>query len=318
MPGSSKNPQREADAGPRGTDVAAGGVSGVLAALGAYGLWGMFPLLFRMLDGVSPPVIVAHRVLWSLVFVGIILRWNGRMGEVAAALKDGRTLRNIALSAAILALNWLVFIWAVETERVVEVSLGYFINPLVNVALGMVLLGERQNRWQWLAIGLAIIAMAVQTIGMGAVPVISLTLAISFGFYGYLRKTVPVVSAPGLFVETLLMTPVALGYLVYVFVVLGPGYLMDPGLLVLLVLTGPFTAGALLIFAFAARRLRLTTLGMFQYIAPSMHFVIAVWIFREPLNTIQLVSFVLIWISIGVYTFDSIRSGREQRERSNG
>jgi len=291
---------------------------GVLAALGAYGIWGMFPLMFRLLDGVSPPIIVAHRVIWSLVFVGIILKWNNRMGEVTAALKDRRTLLNIGLSAAVLALNWLVFIWAVETQRVVEVSLGYFINPLVNVTLGMVLLGEKQNRWQWLAIAIAIIAMIVQAIGMGAVPIISLTLAISFGFYGYLRKTVSVGSAPGLFIETLLMLPFALIFLLYVFMSTGVGPHADPKLLTYLVLTGPATAGALLIFAFAARRMRLTTLGMFQYIAPSMHFIIAIWVFNEPLNNIQMFSFVLIWISIGVYTINSLASARKSEGEING
>ncbi|MCF6326438.1 MAG: EamA family transporter RarD [Devosiaceae bacterium] len=291
---------------------------GVLAALGAYGIWGMFPLMFRLLDGVSPPIIVAHRVIWSLVFVGIILKWNNRMGEVTAALKDRKTLLNIGLSAAVLALNWLVFIWAVETQRVVEVSLGYFINPLVNVTLGMVLLGEKQNRWQWLAIAIAAIAMIVQAIGMGAVPIISLTLAISFGFYGYLRKTVSVGSAPGLFIETLLMLPFAIIFLLYVFMTSGVGPHGDPKLLAYLVLTGPATAGALLIFAFAARRMRLTTLGMFQYIAPSMHFIIAIWVFNEPLNNIQLFSFVLIWISIGVYTFDSAGLTGRKEGKING
>ena len=294
------------------------GYQGVVAALGAYGIWGLFPLMFRLLDEVSPPVIVAHRVIWSLVFVGIILKWNNRMGEVKSALKDRKILFNIGLSAAVLALNWLVFIWAVETERVVEVSLGYFINPLVNVAFGMILLGERQNALQWLAISIAIVAMVVQAIGMGAVPVISLTLAISFGFYGYLRKTVSVGSAPGLFIETLLMLPFALSFLFYVFVTWGAGPHGDPELLAYLVLTGPATAGALLIFAFAARRLRLTTLGMFQYIAPSMHFIIAIWIFDEPLNNIQLFSFVLIWISIGFYTFDSSGIGRKKKGKVHG
>jgi len=287
--------------------------AGIFAALGAYGIWGVFPLLFRMLDGVSPPVIVAHRVVWSLVFVGVILQWQGRMGEVVTAFKDRRVLFLIGLSAAFLALNWLVFIWAVENERVVEVSLGYFITPLVNVALGMLFLGEKQNLWQWLAISIAVIAMIIQTIGMGAVPIVSLTLAISFGIYGFLRKTIDVGSAPGLFIETLLMTPFALIFLVYTFVISGAGPHADPKLLAYLVFTGPTTAGALLIFAFAARRLRMTTLGMFQYIAPSMHFLIAIWLFNEPLNNIQLLSFVLIWISIGVYTLDS--AGMRARQR---
>ncbi len=280
---------------------------GVMAAFGAYGSWGLFPLMFRLLDGISSPVIVAHRVVWALIFVGIILKWNGRFGEVAAALKNRRTLMLITLSASLLAANWLIFIWAVETDRVLEISLGYFINPLVNVALGMAFLGEKQNRWQWLAIVIAIIAMLVQSVGLGAFPLVSVSLALVFGVYGYLRKTVNVGSAPGLFVETLIMSPVALVYLAYTFLSVGAGLQADPVKLTYLVLTGPATAGALLMFAYGARRLRLTTLGMIQYIAPSMHFVTAVFLFNEPLNAIQLLSFVMIWISLGIFSVNSFR-----------
>lgn len=297
----------ESETGKRSENVR----TGVVAALGAYGIWGGFPLMFRLLDGVNPVLIVAHRVVWSLIFVGSILKWQGRMGEVWTALKDKKTVAVIFLSAALLAVNWLVFIWAIENERVLEVSLGYFINPLVNVLLGMAFLGEKQNRWQWLAIAIAVIAMGVQTVGLGEPPYISLTLAILFGLYGYLRKIVSVGSAAGLFIETLLMLPFALGYLGYVFVTSGAGVHADPKLMTYLVLTGPATAGALLLFATAARNLRLTTLGMFQYIAPTAHFLTAVWLFNEPLNAVQLISFCLIWISIGIYSFDSI-VGRER------
>lgn len=292
--------------------------SGAWAALGAYGVWGLFPLMFRLLEGVAPPSIVAHRVIWSLVVVGAILKVQGRMGEVTAALKERRTLLVIALSAALLALNWLVFVWAVEVNRVLDVSLGYFINPLVNVLLGMVFLGEKQSRWQWLSIFIAVLAMLIQSIGLGAFPLVALTLAFSFGGYGYLRKTVAVSSAPGLFIEALLMLPVALGYLGYTVFVFGPGAQADPLKLTYLVLTGPATAGALLMFAFAARRMRLTTLGMFQYIAPSMHFIIAVFVFGEPLNNVQLLSFVLIWVSLGIYSVDSVRGQKRQGNMGNG
>ena len=289
-----------------------------MAALAAYGVWGLFPLMFRLLEGVNPPTIVAHRVIWSLVVVGAILKVQGRMGEVSAALKERRTLLVIALSAALLALNWLVFIWAVEVNRVLDVSLGYFINPLVNVVLDMVFLGEKQSRWQWLSITIAVLAMLIQSIGLGAFPLVALTLAFSFGGYGYLRKTVAVGSAPGLFIEALLMLPVALAFLGYTIVVSGAGVQADPLKMTYLVLTGPATAGALLMFAFAARRMRLTTLGMFQYIAPSMHFMIAIWLFKEPLNTIQLLSFIMIWISIGIYTMDSVGFGKKRERKSSG
>lgn len=279
---------------------------GIFAALGAYGVWGVFPLFFRLLDGVGAPTIVAHRVVWSLVFVGIILKAQGRMGEVWAAFKDRRAIRIIFISALLLALNWLVFIWAVENDKVLDVSLGYFINPLVNVALGMMFLGEKQNRWQWVAIIIAIIAMIIQSMGLGSFPLVALTLAISFGVYGYLRKTVSVGSAPGLFIETLLMLPFALIYLAYVIYSFGFGAHADPLKLTYLVLTGPITAGALLMFAFAARRLRLTTIGMFQYIAPSLHFLTAVYIFGEELNGLRLASFALVWLSLLIFSLDSI------------
>ncbi len=280
--------------------------NGLFAGFAAYGLWGVFPLFFRLLDGVGAPIIVAHRVIWSLVFVGIILKAQNRMGEVIAALRDRRTLFIIFLSALLLGFNWLLFIWAVENDRVLDVSLGYFINPLVNVALGMILLGEKQNKWQWSAIIIALLAMIIQTFGLGEFPIIALSLAISFGLYGYLRKTVSVGSAPGLFIETLLMLPFALIFLSYIFYFFGFGVHKDMLKLSYLVLTGPLTALALLFFAYAARRLRLTTIGMLQYLSPSMHFIIAVYIFGEELNTIRFASFVLVWVSLVIFSSNSL------------
>ena len=286
---------------------------GVLAAFSAYGIWGLFPLYFRLLDGVSPPLIVAHRVIWSVVLLLILLKMNGRLGEVRGAFRDRKTLIVMSLSAMLLSLNWLVFVWAIELGRVIDASLGYFLNPLVNVALGMLLLGERQNGWQWASIVLAIIAMGAQTVMVGELPLISVTVAVSFGIYGYLRKTVSVGSAPGLLVETILMFPLALAYLGYSLYSSGPGPHGDPFLMILLILTGPITAGTLLMFAFGARRLRLTSMGMLQYIAPSLHFIIAVWVFRESLSMVQLASFALIWVSLAIYSADSVR--RHKRER---
>lgn len=283
---------------------------GMLAALGAYGVWGGFPLLFRQLDGVNPVLVVAHRVVWSLVFVGAILASRRRLGEVAAALRDRRAVLMLLLSAALLSGNWLLFVWAVEAERVLEVSFGYFINPLVSVAIGMALLGERQNRIQVVAIGIALVAVAIQAAGIGTLPWVSLTLALSFGFYGYCRKTVNVGSAAGLFVETLLLLPFALLFLGWWTATHGFWPHDDGRLMAFLALTGPATAAALLMFAFAARRLRLTTLGMFQYLAPSLHFATAVWLFGEPLSGGQLLSFVLIWISLAVFSLDGWRRHR--------
>ncbi|MCD7060154.1 EamA family transporter RarD [Pelagibacterium xiamenense] len=286
--------------------------AGVLAALGAYGMWGGFPLFFKLLEGVDSASIVAHRTVFALIFVGIVLYFRRRFSEVFAALRDRRTVLVMAVSTVLLAINWLVFVWAVETAQVLQISFGYFINPLVSIAIGMVFLGERQNRLQTAAIVIAIVAVIVQSFGLGTIPYVALTLACSFGLYGYCRKTVSVGSAPGLFVETLLMTPVALGYIAWVLVSWGPVSYADPLDVTALVVSGPLTAMALIFFAYAARQLRLTTIGMFQYLAPSLHFLSAVFILGEPLNPTSLLSFVLIWCSLGVFTWDSWQQRRKR------
>jgi chloramphenicol-sensitive protein RarD len=285
--------------------------NGVIAALFAYCVWGFFPILFHMLDAAGSELIVAHRIVWSLLLVGAILWFSGRWDEVRAVLRDGVTLRRLIVSALLVACNWLVYVWAVGHNMLLETSFGYFLNPLVNVAIGMVMLGERQNRWQWVAIIIAAIAMAIQAIGVGGVPWVALSLAVSFALYGYFRKTVNAGSATGLFVETLVLSPFALGYVAYTFVVSGPGPHADPKLLFLLILTGPATSLSLLLFAYAVQRLRLTTIGMFQYIAPSIQFVLAIALFGEHLNVTRLISFGLIWLSLIVFSAASFRRRSE-------
>lgn len=279
---------------------------GLIAGLAAYLLWGFLPIVFKLLDGVPSATIVADRTIWSLVFVGVILVVSGRTAEIRAALADPVTLRSMLISSLLLAVNWLVYVWAVETGQVLEASFGYFINPLVNVAIGMTFLGERQNRWQTVAIAIAVVAIAIQALGIGGVPYIALSLAVTFAAYGYFRKTAQVSSATGLFVETLLLLPLAGGYLIFTFMRdggLGPH--ADPYFLGMLLLTGPATALPLLLFAFAIQRLRLTTIGMLQYLAPSIAFLLAITLFGEELNATRLVSFGLIWLSLIVYTADS-------------
>jgi chloramphenicol-sensitive protein RarD len=296
---------------PGNAKTAADARGGVLSALVAYGAWGVMPLLFHFLGGVSSVDIVAHRTLWALVLVSLIVLIGGRIGEISLLLKDRRALRSIAISSVLLAGNWLLFVWAVEAGRVLEVSFGYFINPLVNIALGMVLLGERQNRWQMVSILIAAIAIGIQALGVGGVPYVALGLALSFGFYGYVRKTARVSSTTGLFAETVVIAPVALGYIVYSLMIEGTGALADPMTLFLLVLTGPGTALPLLLFAYAVRQLPLTTIGMFLYIAPSIQFLLAITFFNEQLNGVRLLSFGLIWLSLMVYSADIFwRRGR--------
>ena len=281
--------------------------SGLLVGLFCYILWGFLPLLFDLLKEAGSFTIVANRTVWSLLFVGAILLATRRMGEVRAALRDPRTVRSMFFSSVLLAANWLIYVWAVDTGQVLQGSLGYFINPLINVVLGMLLLGERNSPWQWLSIIVAVAAIGVQAIGLGAVPFVALAIAITFGLYGFFRKTAKVSSAGGLFVETLILVPVAVAYLIYSYVQQGGlGVAADPHYLLLLILTGPATALPLLMFTFAVQRLRLITIGMIQYVSPSIQFLIAVFVLHEPINAIQLISFGMIWLSLIIYSADSV------------
>ena len=294
------------------TKDAAATRNGVIAAATAYAMWGLLPLLFHLLNHVGSVMLVAERTVWSLVFMAIIVLATRKFGEVKALLSDWRKVRIMAISAALLGGNWLLYVWAIETGQVLEASFGYFINPLVNIVMGMVLLRERQNLLQSVSIGIAAIAIGVQAIGLGSVPFIALGLALSFGFYGYFRKTAMLGPATGLFAETLMIAPLALGYIGYTFVTTGIGVHADPGTMTLLILTGPATAVPLLLFAYAVQRLRLTTIGMFQYIAPSLLFVVAIFVFGETINGERLFSFSLIWLSLILFTYDSLR----QRNRA--
>ena len=281
--------------------------SGLVAGVAAYVLWGFLPLLFNLMRHVGATTLVADRTLWSLLLVGVIMIVGGRTAEVRAVLRDWKAVSTMAVAAFVLAANWLIYVYAVETNQVLEASFGYFINPMVNVAIGMVLLGERLNRWQGVAVAIAVVALCIQAVGLGGVPYIALSLALSFALYGYLRKTAKASAITGLFIETLILSPVALVYLLVTFAIDGNvGVHADPYTLFLLMLTGPATAMPLLLFAFAVQRLRLTTIGMLQYIAPSIQFVLAITFFGEHLNAVRLVSFGLIWLSLIVYTTDSI------------
>ena len=281
--------------------------NGVVAALIAYLLWGFLPLLLHPLSEAGAVLVVAERTVYSLILLAIVLAITGKFGEVRAFLRDGRKVRVLALSSVLLAGNWLLYVYAVDANELLQASFGYFINPLVNIAIGMAFLGERQNKWQTVSIGIAVIAIGIQAAALGSVPYISLGLAISFGLYGYFRKTAMLGPATGLFAETLMIAPVALAYIGYNLVTVGVGVHSDPTMLLLLVLTGPATAVPLLLFAFAVQRLRLTTIGMFQYLAPSIQFLIAVFLFHEEMNATRLVSFALIWLSLAVFSWDSFR-----------
>ncbi len=286
--------------------------SGFAAALLAYGLWGFLPILFHAMHAVDPLLIVAERSLWSLLLVGIILRIGAGFSEVRAVLADRRKLLILLGAAVLLAGNWLLYVWAVGAGLVLEASFGYFINPLVNVAMGIVLLKERLSRWQTLAILVAAVAIGIQAAGIGSIPFVALGLAVSFAIYGYIRKTVGVSSTAGLFVETLLIAPAALALVITQTVLHGPGPHADPMLLGALMLTGPATAVPLLMFAYAVKRLKLSTIGMLQYISPSVQFFLAIGFFGEHLSETRLLSFALIWVSLAIFTIEGFVRRKEQ------
>lgn len=281
---------------------------GVIAALTTYTLWGVLPIFFKLLENVDPVGVVANRILCSLVFVALILAMRRQFGEVRVALRDRRTVLAMCASAVLIAVNWLIFVWAVGNELVLEVSFGYFINPLVSVAIGMLLLGEKLSRTQAIAIGVALIAIVIQAVGVGSMPWVSLALAFSFAFYGYVRKTVNVGSAAGLGIETAVLVPLSAAYILYLLLGPQPDFYADPMTTLFLVMTGPFTAVPLVMFAFAARQLRLSTIGMFQYIAPSLQFLTAVVLFGEELTPARLLSFFLIWVSLGIFSYGLFRA----------
>lgn len=293
--------------------------TGLIAAFGAFGLWGFFPLYFWPLHPIGADIIICHRLLWSLIFVGFYLGIVGRTQEVIDILVQPKRLFALAVSGAVILINWFLFVWAIEVGRVLEVSFGYFINPLVSILLGMLLLGERLNRWQTTAVMIAAVAVAAQAIALGALPWLSLVLAFSFGTYGYMRKKIPVRPIPALFIETTLTTPLAVAYLIWkasaginVFPVFG-----DPIVTALLVGSGAITALTLILFATGARGLPLSTIGMLQYITPSLHFLIAVFIFVEPLDWFGLSTFALIWASLAIYTIDLVRRHQRGQEHAS-
>ncbi|MES2441692.1 MAG: EamA family transporter RarD [Pseudomonadota bacterium] len=285
---------------------------GLLLGVGAYALWGVLPLYIHMLRDVPALQLLAHRVLWSLVLLAVIVAvW--RRGPALLAATRGRTLLGLVASALLIAVNWIVYIWAVQHAHVLEASLGYFINPLVNVALGMAVLGERLRRVQGVAIAIAAAGVAVMAFGGGALW-ISLTLAASFGTYGLVRKMVAIDALGGLTVETLVLAPFCLAWLVHAGSVGEGVWGQSARLDLLLVLAGAVTAAPLLMFAAAARRMPYSTLGLLQYIAPTLQFALAVLVFGEPLHTPHLITFALIWSGCALYAWDSLRAVRAERE----
>lgn len=285
----------------------------MLAALGAYGLWGLLPIFFRLLHHVDPVEIVTQRILWSLLLILTLLALRNGIGPMIAVLRDRRLLLALAGSAVMIAINWLVYVWAVNDGHVVATSLGYFLNPLVNVALGVLVLKERLRRGQMLAIGFAAVGVAILAASAITTLWISLTLAFSFAFYGLIRKMTPVAPMTGLGVETLLLAPLAVAYLVWE-ASHGPiGFGQDVSTTALLIIAGLVTTVPLVLFATAARSLPMATLGVLQYLAPTLQFVCGVVLFGETLSRGQMLSFGLIWVGLILFATDSVKAARRNR-----
>jgi chloramphenicol-sensitive protein RarD len=280
--------------------------TGLLAAALSYALWGLFPLYFRQVAAVPAFEIVLHRSVWSMAFVMLILLWQRQWAWVGEVVKQPRTLGIFMVSALLLSGNWLIYVWAVNNGRVLEASLGYFINPLVNVALGMLFLKERLRPAQKGALALAVAGVAWLTWTAGVPPWIALSLALSFGVYGLLRKTASLGALEGLALETALLAPLAVPALLWLSFHGGTLSTADAPTWAWLLFAGPLTAVPLLLFAHGARRVTMATLGLLQYLAPTIQFLLAVWLFQEPLRPERLAGFALIWAALAVYSAESL------------
>ena len=278
----------------------------MLCALGCFGLWGLFPIYFKSLHRVPALEVLAHRVLWSaVVLLGLIL-WRGQGRALLAAFRDRRRLGFYLSTALLISVNWLLYIWAVQNGRILEASLGYYINPLVNVVLGVLFLRERLNPRQWASVAIAACGVLVPIVGQGVFPWISLTLALSFGGYGLLRKKDGHAAMLGLSVETGSMAPVAALFLLYL-ATSGAGALgaLDRRTDLLLLAAGLVTVAPLLLFLEAGRRLRLSTVGLIQFLTPTLQFLLGVAVYREAFTAMHLAAFGCIWLSLALYSADA-------------
>ena len=289
-------------------------VFGLIYAASAFLIWGLSPLYWKALGAVPALEIIAHRVVWSFLFLMGLILLQRRWSEFAEILKSGRMLLTLMLTAILVSANWLLYIWAVNNNHMLQASLGYYINPLVNVVLGMLFLRERLRRPQILAVMLAAGGVLYLTTAYGEFPWIALTLALSFGLYGLIRKVAPVGALVGLAVETMLLSPPALIYLIHLNsqeadTILRVSLKLD----LLLIGCAPLTAAPLLFFTLGAKRLYLSTLGLMQYIGPSGMFLLAIFYYNEPFSTTQIWTFAMIWAALGIYSTDSVIYYRRER-----
>ena len=292
--------------------------SGLIAGFAAFGTWGLIPIYWKLLANLPASEILAHRFVWTTLFLGVLLSWQGRWVELRDAVRSRRALLFCVASGLAISVNWLVFIWAVNVGRVIETSMGYFMTPLVNVLFGALFLRERLTRWQFVSVLLALAGVLNLTFGYGKFPWLALTLCVSFGLYGLLRKKSGVRPIPGLFLETTLLTPLAALYLIYLqraeSSTLGTA---SWSLVLILISTGVVTGLPLVWFGHAARHLRMTTVGFLQYLAPSCSFFLGVFLYHEPFTRAHLITFAFIWTALAVFTAEAIWRWRSGRDADN-
>ncbi|WP_371194864.1 EamA family transporter RarD [Glaciecola sp. SC05] len=287
--------------------------AGVLFAICAYTMWGIAPIYFKALMHIPAEEILMHRVVWSLAVLVVLIVGLRQVRKVTTAIRSKRVIITLLFAGILLAGNWLLFIWAVNNNFLLEASLGYFINPLINVFLGRIFLGEMLRPVQKLAVLLAMIGVGLLVFSYGELPWIALTLATSFSVYGLLRKQVQVDSMPGLFIETSMMLPAAAIYWLFFASVTADLTANPASLNTLLLLAGVVTTAPLLCFTAAARRIKYSTLGMIQYIGPSIMFTLAIVIYHEPLSQARLLTFAIVWTALAIFTYDSLNYYRKNR-----
>jgi len=288
---------------------------GIYYAVAAFVMWGLVPVYFKAVDDVPAFEVLAHRVVWSVIFLGLFLLLKGKLSELTTLRNNPKILLSLGLSALVISINWLVFIWAVSEQRIVETTLGYFINPLINIVFGFFLFSERLRFLQWVAVAIATIAVLYQIILIGELPWVALTLATSFSIYSVLRKKIPIDSITGLLVETLWLFPMALVYMIWLssqsnFVLING----SADIQMLLLAAGLVTSLPLIAFAAGARRLSLTMIGLLQYIGPSIAFLIAVFYYNEPMDQNRLITFVMIWTALAIFSVEGVLVQRRKKQ----
>jgi chloramphenicol-sensitive protein RarD len=290
-------------------------LSGFLYALSAYLLWGFLPIYMKALAHIPPVEVIAHRVVWSVPIALLVLRVLGRTADLRTAVRSPRMLGMGALTAALISVNWGIYVWAIGSGHALDAALGYYINPLFSIFLGAVLLRERIGRWQGVAIGLAVVAVAILTWDAGRLPVVALGLTLTWGFYAFLKKWLPIGPNQGFALEVLILLPPALAYMVWLWGD-GTGHFLQGAALddALLIGCGLVTAGPLMIYANGAKRLRLSTIAIMQYIAPTLIFLTAVFIFDEPFSGVKFMAFGLIWTALALYSLPLV-AGRIKAAR---